>query len=129
MKPPAFSSLPFFVYPVSNMNRACAFYRDTLGLTETARWDNFWVEFALSPENTRSVIALSTIMTECTPGAPGGAVALETSEFTEMVAYLKAAEVPFLMEPTKTEVCHFARFQDPDGNHLILHRIHDQPAS
>ncbi len=109
------------------MDRACRFYQNVLGLTEIARWEKFWVEFALSPTAHSPVIALATGMAGCSPGAPGGAVALETLDFDTMVTHLKAHHVTFVMEPEDTTVCHFARFLDPDGNHLILHRIHDAP--
>ena len=126
---PPFSTLPFFTYPVSDMDRACAFYQDVLGLTEVARWDKFWVEFAISTDVPGPVLALATDMAGCQPGAPGGAAALESPDFEAMVAHLKAHGVQFVMQPEKTSVCHFARFLDPDGNHLILHRIHAAQAT
>ncbi len=123
--PPKITALPFFVYPVSDMDRACAFYRDGLGLVEVARWENMWVEFAPRADAPGPVIALATQMAHTTPGAPGGAVAIETPDFEGMVAHLKSRGVTFAMEPADTTACHFARFHDPDGNHLVLHRIHD----
>lgn len=120
MANPTFTAMPFFVYPVSDMARARAFYTDVLGLRETAAWENAWVEFEVGT----STLALSTVMAGCTPGARGGAVALETSEFDAMVTHLKARGVTFVLEPVDTGVCHFARFADPDGNHLVLHRAH-----
>jgi catechol 2,3-dioxygenase-like lactoylglutathione lyase family enzyme len=123
-----FSALPFFAYPVSDIDRACAFYQDVLGLIEVARWEKFWVEFAIAADAPGPVLALATDMDGCDPGAKGGAVALETADFEGMVAHLKAHQVTFVMEPEETSVCYFARFLDPDGNHLILHRIHDAPA-
>lgn len=122
--PPKITALPFFVYPVSDMDRACAFYRDVLGLVEVARWEKMWVEFALSADDPGPALALATDMANTTPGAQGGAVAIETPDFEGMVAHLKAHGVPFAMEPENTSVCHFARFHDPDGNNLVLHRIH-----
>ena len=71
------------------------------------------------------MIALSSVMSGVTPGAPGGAVALESADFDGMVTHLRDQGVTFVLEPMETSVCHFARFHDPDGNHLILHRIHD----
>jgi predicted enzyme related to lactoylglutathione lyase len=62
------------------------------------------------------------------PGAKGGAVALETAQFDQMVAHLKAHGVRFLLEPFDSGVCRFARFEDPDGNHLVLHKKHPSPA-
>ena len=121
------SALPFFVYPVSDMDRAKTFYRDILGLTEVANWDDNWVEFALDAEDAGPVIALSTVMAGCTPGAPGGAIALEMADFDGFVVHLRDQGVTFILDPMETPVCHFARFLDPDGNNLILHRIHDAP--
>lgn len=120
MPAPAISALPFFVYPVSDMARARAFYSGVLGLHETSHWEDKWVEFEVGP----CCLALSTMMEGCTPGARGGAVALEVPDFAGMVAHLKASGVPFLLEPVDTGVCRFARFADPDGNHLVLHRSH-----
>lgn len=119
------SALPFFVYPVSDMSRSKLFYRDILGLVETANWDEQWVEFGLSAKDSGPVIALSSVMSGVTPGAPGGAVAIETTDFDSMVTHLRDQGVTFVLEPMETSVCQFARFHDPDGNHLILHRIHN----
>jgi predicted enzyme related to lactoylglutathione lyase len=40
------------------------------------------------------------------------------------VALLKAHGAKFPLEPIDSGVCRFARFEDPDGNHLVLHRKH-----
>ncbi len=120
---PSFSSIPFFVYPVSDMARAKAFYAEVLGLKEGDSWEDKWVEFDVGS----STLALSTIMKGAQPGAKGGTVALETEQFDEAVAHLKAHGVKFLLEPIDTGICRFARFADPDGNHLVLHRKHSAP--
>jgi len=88
------------------------------------RWESIWMEFG-TPGG--GVIALSTAMTGCQPGARGGAAALETDRFDEVVAHLRKRRVKFLFGPTDTGVCDFARFCDPDGNHLVLHRKHRRP--
>lgn len=117
--PPRFTGLPFFVYPVADMNRARAFYQEILGLTETANWENQWIEYDIGG----GTLALSGFMTDATPGR-AGAAALETDEFDAVVAGLKSKGVTFVLEPTDTGVCHFARFLDSEGNHLVLHRKH-----
>lgn len=118
---PVFTALPFFVYPVRDMARSRAFYRDVLGLSETAHWGDQWVEFDVGS----GTLALSSVMDGAQPGAKAGAAALETPDYDRAVAWLKSHAVKFLFEPTDTGVCRFARFEDPDGNHLILHRVHD----
>lgn len=121
MQPPKFSGLPFFVYPVTDMPRARAFYTDVLGLRETANWEDKWIEYDIG----NSTLALSSAMDDAQPGAKAGAAALEAPDFDAAVAWLKSKGVRFIFEPTDTGVCQFARFTDPDGNHLILHRIHE----
>lgn len=118
---PQFSGLPFFVYPVSDMARSRAFYTGVLGLRETANWEDKWIEFDLGA----GTLALSSAMEGSQPGAKGAAAALEAPDYDATVAWLKSQGVPFVFEPVDTGVCRFARFTDPDGNHLILHRIHD----
>jgi len=120
MPTPVFTALPFFVYPVSDMARARAFYAGVLGLKESAAWEDKWVEFDVGA----GTLALSTMMEGCVPGARGGAAALETENFDAAVAHLKAHGAAFPLEPIDSGVCAFARFTDPDGNHLVLHRAH-----
>ena len=117
---PRFTGVPFFVYPVRDMKRARRFYDEVLGLEKGDAWGDLWVEFNVG----RQVIALSTVMKGARPGAPGGAVALETDRFDEVVARLKRRRVKFFYGPKQLETCAFARFADPDGNPIILHRKH-----
>jgi len=120
MPAPAFTALPFVVYPVSDMVRARAFFAHVLGLHETATWEDKWVEYDIG----QGTLALSSMMQGCSPGALGAAAALETPDFDAALAHLKAHGVRFLLEPIDSGICHFARFTDPEGNHLILHRAH-----
>lgn len=116
---PRFTGLPFFVYPVADMARARTFYREVLDLTETAAWEDQFVEFDVGA----GTLALSSVLEGCRPGT-SGAAALETDEFDEVVAHLRRHGVKFLVEPLDTGVCRFARFLDSEGNHLCLHRKH-----
>ena len=117
---PTFTGIPFFVYPVRDMVRAKAFYGGVLGLTAGDAWEDKWVEYEVGT----ATLALSRIMEGAQPGAKAGAVALETAQFDETVAHLKAHGVKFLFGPVNTGVCQFARFEDPEGNHLVLHQKH-----
>jgi len=117
---PTFSGISFFVYPVRDMARARAFYSGILGLTPGAAWEDKWVEYEVGA----ATLALSSVMEGAQPGAKAGAVALETVQFDDMVAHLKAHGVKFVFGPVDTGVCRFARFEDPEGNHLVLHRKH-----
>lgn len=116
---PRFTGLPFFVYPVTDMARARRFYSEVLGLTETANWEDQWVEYDVGA----GTLALSAAMQGAAPGLAGCA-ALETDDFDGVVALLKERGVRFVLEPMDSGVCHFARFLDSEGNHLVLHRKH-----
>jgi catechol 2,3-dioxygenase-like lactoylglutathione lyase family enzyme len=102
------------------MARARRFYGGVLGLKEGDRWGNQWVEYAVG----RQTLALSSVMKNCRPGARGGAAALETDRFDEVVGHLRRRRVKFVFGPEELETCAFARFLDPDGNHVCLHRRH-----
>ena len=52
----------------------------------------------------------------------GPAIAFEVENFETAVAELKAAGVPFDMEPLETPVCYMAVVTDPDGNSLFIHQ-------
>lgn len=116
---PRFTGLPFFVYPVTDMARARAFYGGVLGLTETLNWQDKYIEYDVGA----GTIALSAVLEGCAPGT-SGAVALETGYFEEAVAHLRENGVKFLFGPLDLGSCHFARFLDSEGNHLCLHRRH-----
>ena len=118
---PRITGAPFFVYPVKDLARAVRFYGRVLGFKTGDRWGDLWAELNLPGG---AVLALSTGMKDANPGARGGALALETDRFASTISHLRRHRVKFLFGPTDTGVCDFARFCDPDGNHLILHRKH-----
>lgn len=117
---PRFTAIPFVVYPVTDMARAREFYGRVLGLPETANWEDRWIEYDIGA----CTLAITTFMEGVQPGARAAAAALETADYEAAVDWLRRQGVTFVFEPTDTGVCRFARFTDPDGNHLILHRVH-----
>ena len=52
----------------------------------------------------------------------GASVALEVEDFEAAVATLREHNVPMIIGPMETPVCHMATVRDPDGNKLTLHR-------
>jgi len=118
---PRFSGVAFTVYPVKNMARAKRFYGGVLGLKPGDDWGDLWTEFKVGRGG---VLALATAMRGCKPGAKGAALALETDRFDAVVAHLRRKRVKFIFGPKEFSTCAFARFLDPDGNHLVLHRRH-----
>jgi len=115
---PRFSGIPFFVYPVSDMARARRVYGGVLGLQEGAAWGEAWVEYRVG----RQTLALSTMMKGSRPGAPGGALALETADFTGAVAHLKRRRVKFLFGPQEMPTGACARGPEPAGNPWVFNR-------
>ena len=114
---PSFTGIPFFVYPVTDMARARAFYGGVLGLAETLNREDKYVEYDVGA----GTIALSAVLEGCQPGT-SGAVALETGDFEATVAHLRRHGIKFLFGPVDLGCCHFARFLDSEGNHICLHR-------
>ena len=116
-----FTEIAYSCYAVSDIAKARAFYEGVLGLKVTSESDmgnvGHWVEYD---------IASGTLAIGRTagwkPSADGCSVALEVVDLDEAISELKAANVPFRMEPIETPVCHMAIVLDPDGNPLIIHK-------
>ena len=112
--------IAFSSYPVTDIDRARAFYEGVLGLQATmdSKTDmGHWIEYD---------IGAGTLGIGSAPGwkpsGDGCTVGLEVEDFDQTVADLKAAGTPFRMGPLETPVCHMAMVSDPDGNTLIMHK-------
>jgi len=114
------TSIAFNVYPVSNMERARAFYEHVLGLHMSHNYRDVWVEYDVGA----STFAISTTETGHTPGAKGAVVGFEVSDFDAFVHKMKERAVPFVVEAFETPVCRMAVIEDPDGNHITIHKRH-----
>jgi Predicted enzyme related to lactoylglutathione lyase len=115
----------FTGYPVTEMERARAFYEGLLGLKTSAVFEHggrHWVEYDVGA----TTIALSNMsMEQWRPSADGPVVALEVENFDEAVAALRAGGAKFLLEPMGTGVCSMTVVADPDGNSVMIHRRND----
>ncbi len=111
----------FVMYQVSDLARAAAFYRETLGLpqeTYSEEWK--WAEFNCG----NVTLALNSGVT-LPDVIAGGRIALAVDDVFAAAAELKAKGVRFAIEPTDYSVCHAVAIFDPDGNTVILHRRAD----
>jgi catechol 2,3-dioxygenase-like lactoylglutathione lyase family enzyme len=107
----------FVSIPVQDMDRARAFYRDTLG-THSPDWQAGWPE--IETGNVSCYLVDPTAMG--TPFAPHTApLALRVSDVAEAKRALEARGVEFSGEHD-TGVCKMAFFKDSEGNALMLHR-------
>jgi len=79
-----------------------------------------WAEYDLSDET----FAITTTKMGHTPGAKGAVVALEVSDLDAFVHKLKERAVSFVTEAFDTPVCRMAVIEDPDGNHITIHKGH-----
>jgi predicted enzyme related to lactoylglutathione lyase len=111
----------FVSVPVQDMERAKAFYSETLGLTPTSPDAGF-------PEFDLGNVSLYLI----DPTKVGGEfaphvsyIALRVPNVHEARASLEEAGVVFEGDIRETPVCHMAFFKDSEGNALMLHRRFD----
>jgi predicted enzyme related to lactoylglutathione lyase len=114
------TSIAFTVYPVSNMERARAFYEHTLGLPVSYNYRDLWVEYEIGG----STFAITTTEMGHAPGEKGAVVAFEVSDMEAFVHKMKERAVSFVKEIFDTPVCRMAVIEDPDGNHITLHKRH-----
>jgi catechol 2,3-dioxygenase-like lactoylglutathione lyase family enzyme len=109
----------FVSVPVTDVERAAAFYRDTLGLEQVSAGG--WPEFQLGENVSLYLIDPTNIGQEFT--APHTAhIALRVPDVAETRQELEGRGVAFDADTLDTGVCHMAFFKDPDGNQLMLHR-------
>jgi catechol 2,3-dioxygenase-like lactoylglutathione lyase family enzyme len=109
----------FVSVPVTDMERATRFYRDTLELEQVSTGG--WPEFQLGENVSLYLIDPKNIGSEFK--APHSAyIALRVRDVEETRAELEGKGIEFQAETLDTGVCHMALFQDPDGNSLMLHR-------
>ncbi|MEO7040572.1 MAG: VOC family protein [Candidatus Elarobacter sp.] len=108
-------TIAFTMYPVTDMTRALAFYRDALGLSPGELNSEAWVEFEVAG-GTFGVGNFEQV------GTPGSAqsLALEVDDLPAFRAKLgergiEAGEVHELAH------CRISVVRDPDGNQVWLH--------
>ena len=110
--------------PVSDVERAKAFYADTLGFTLTIynpiSEDMRWVQ--LTPPGGGASIALITWSAGVLPPGAIKELYLACDDIEGTVAALEERGVTFTQAVFATPFGKFARFNDPDGNGWQLHQ-------
>lgn len=115
-------AIDFVVVHVADMDRAIAFYRDTLGIPIAADGvHEIWTELDTSPV---------TVALFRNPDSAGSnaSIALAVDDVEKAAATFRAAGREVVLEPMETPVCHMAAVLDLDGNALILHQRKDGTA-
>ena len=116
MSPIAVERADFVSVPVTDIERARRFYRETLGLPCS---DGAWPEVSLG--NVSLYLVDPRQMDMEFAGPHTSAIALRVSDVAQARAALEAEGVTFHGDILDTGVCHMAFFADPDGNALMLH--------
>lgn len=106
----------FVVYPVADMARATAFYRDVLGLRQSGLDSDFWVEFDVDGVT----FGIGNFEQAGKPGT-AQSLALEVGDMTATRSELAGRGVES-SDPFETPVCFISVLKDPDGNSVILHQ-------
>jgi predicted enzyme related to lactoylglutathione lyase len=110
----------FVAIPVTDMNRARAFYGGVLGLEPVREMmGGKWLEYDAGEDT----LAIASLETDWVPSNQGTGAALEVEDFDEAINKLKVAVIRFAAEPFETPCCHMAVVQDPDGNKIIIHKL------
>lgn len=111
----------FTGYPVTDLAHARLFYEGLLGLKPTTvfvRGDEGWIEYELGG----ATLAISNMADLGKPAANGPAITCEVANFDAAIVELRAAGVPFVIEPQASEVGQIAVVLDPAGNALGIRR-------
>jgi predicted enzyme related to lactoylglutathione lyase len=109
--------MAFVVYPVNDMERSVAFYRDTVGLTPGEQFSDRWVEFEVGNGTFGIVTGAEEV------GVSAGSqftVAFEVDDIKAERARLETAGVP-VSEIMESPVCFNVFATDPDGNRFGIH--------
>ncbi len=105
--------------PITSFEQAEEFYGEVLGLACSAKYrDAIGGEFETG-NLTIQLIDMAKIGRDFAPNR--GAIALRVDDVAQARAELETRGVRFVGETIDSGVCHQAIFEDPDGNHLILH--------
>jgi catechol 2,3-dioxygenase-like lactoylglutathione lyase family enzyme len=113
----AVSGMAFTMYPVTDMQRAIAFYRDALGLHPTDFASDYWVEFDVAG----ATFGIGNFDQVGTPGS-AQSLALEIADLPSFRAALSGHGVES-SEPYELGACWLSTVKDPDGNSIWLHQV------
>jgi predicted enzyme related to lactoylglutathione lyase len=108
----------FFSVPVQDMDRAKAFYRDTLGM-QSPDWEAPWPEIETGNVSLY-LINPTSLGREFVPHTAD--IALRVPDVAKARTELEEKGVAFEGDTRDTGVCHMAFFKDSEGNQLMLHR-------
>src|SRR4051794_22479102 len=114
------TGVDFVSVPTQDLERAAAFYGETLGLPRSVyRPDRNFAEFETGSVTLSVVNPEKMGIGEFKPNA--NHLSLHVEDVGAARAELEGRGVEFQGDIFDTGVCHMAFFSDPDGNALMLH--------
>jgi predicted enzyme related to lactoylglutathione lyase len=116
----------FVLLGVSDVERAKAFYQDTLGLTPAAAWPPSWYEFDAG--STTIAIGKPPPQAPQPPYQGGTTFALAVPDAKAAMEELRAKGVKVLQDVDESPVCFMGLIADPDGNSIWIHQRKDGTA-
>jgi predicted enzyme related to lactoylglutathione lyase len=115
-----YKEIAFVAYPVTDVARARKFYEGVLNLKPNAPLKSetpHWIEYDVGS----GTLGIGS-SAQWLPSQDGASAALEVEDFEAAVAALREHNVPMIIGPMETPVCHMATVRDPDGNKLTIHQ-------
>jgi predicted enzyme related to lactoylglutathione lyase len=109
----------FVFVPVTDFERADAFYTGVLGLPRSTRYGQLPGGEYETGNLTLQLMDVRAIGIEHRVGA--GVIALHVDDVAAARQELESRGVSFRGDIIDSGVCHMALFADPDGNGLMLH--------
>ena len=120
MSAPIVTGVDFVSVPTQDLERAAAFYGDTLGLHRSVyRPERNFAEFETGTVTLSVVDPVGMGIGEFKANA--NHLALHVEDVAAARSELESRGVTFMGDIFDTGVCHMAFFADPDGNMLMLH--------
>jgi predicted enzyme related to lactoylglutathione lyase len=117
----------FILISSGNVERSLAFYRDTLGLEQTAGFPPSWYEFDAGG----TTLAVAGPPPEA-PQPPfdgnGVTFALSVADARKALDEARAGGAAVRQEVVESPVCFMGLIADPDGNLIFLHQRKDGTA-
>jgi catechol 2,3-dioxygenase-like lactoylglutathione lyase family enzyme len=114
------TGVDFVSIPTQDLEKAAAFYRETLGLRNSVhRPERNFSEFENGTVTFTVVDTAAMGIGEFKPNT--NHIALHVEDVAEARKELESRGVRFAGDTIDSGVCHMAFFADPDGNALMLH--------
>lgn len=115
----------FIYYQTSDMDKAIAFYRDTLGLEMYGYYEDVkWAEFNVG-NSTFAINDPSAFDPGMQAKAGSASVAFAVDDVAAAIEELEGNGVKVSVPFNESPVCHFACILDPDGNTVWIHQRKD----